>query len=292
MQRSTIVALGVGAAVVTTGAVVYACNPLWQPTRQPMDTVTGRPLTLAEQLQRFATATGKYQRRDNPSAEPGARKVPIVAASFTPLVPGVTRATTLATPALFHDGFAAWKRMMSNAGRGDEDARATFWLYLKETAWGKCCWGRNTGNRKARPFANATTILAPNDPHVYDTNPLGNGVYLLVDQVRSFDAYRTFPTWEDSLRDEKRLFSIPLYAQHDVLGGYRRGGLQGLKDAITAMSDAGYSPGPAAAKRVECEQFWAMAIARANGTDPRFARRAGELPAAYIARVGEGAWVR
>lgn len=294
-ERAVAIALGVTATVGLAAGVVVLVHPLVQfgPGAEPHHVLTGRPMTRTETLERFAASRGEYHHRATPGAEPGARRIPIVTTAHTPLVPGVTRTRSLSDPALFRAGFAAWRGLMQSAGRGDEDPRATFWLFLKETAWGKRCWGRNTGNRKAKCYANESEIRAG---FVWDKNPRSTGVFLLVDRVRSFDSYRAFPTWEASLQDEKRLFEQPLYARHGVLDGYRRGGLDGLKAAIAAMHRGGYSPGVLAAKLVECEQYWAMAVARANAADAAFRRRrvAGVLePAgAYVARVGEGAWAR
>lgn len=222
----------------------------------------------ASDIERYANSPREWSAIPASGLPQGARKVAIKGRRWTSLAPSVARWPTYANGkrkkfwedrALFAAVLRDMRAALRGSGRGDEDVRCVLWLHALETGYGQSCWDYNFGNRKTRPYASRELILR--ERSVYTTNPHADGVFLLVDRVRSFDSYPTFGTMAAGLADEKRFFETSRgngrgYA--GVLPGYRQGGLEGLKAARVAQHNGGYSPGDLAAKLRACESWWRM----------------------------------
>lgn len=160
---------------------------------------------------------------------------------------------------------SVYKQAMIDAGRGDEDWRCALYLFALETAWGRACFWRNSGNRKARPGWDESS------DSVFTTNPHASCAYILTDRLHSTDFYYGFDTWADTLKDEYHLLgeykspgaAHPFY--DGVIQAYRQGDLDGLLRAREVMLRAGYSgPGPTspqwpnfiAAELSEARGYW------------------------------------
>lgn len=247
----TFAAVGLGAAALA--GLAYAVIP--QLTAHTIVPLRERSVFVpSDRREALANAPREWRPLPAPS---GARLVPLIDPPRTPFPDARALTTRVATSSeLYRASLAETKRILRASGRGDEDARCVNWLWQKETGWGRSCWGRNLGNRKAGPLTYASPELIRSG-QVYTSHAQASAVYALVDRVNSLDVYNAFDSWEASCRDEKRLFEFSRYA--GVLEGYRQGGLEGLQAAITAMHRGGYSPGVLATKVAECSWYWRLA---------------------------------
>ncbi len=237
----------------------------------------------ADSIARYADSPSEWTAIPASGLPAGARKVPIRERRWTSLAPSRAndwprytsgpdsgkRIKFWQSRSLFLAVITDLRAALAAAGRADEDVRCVLWLHALETGYGQSFWDYNCGNRKTRPYASRALILS--ERSVFTTNQFSDGVILLVDRVRSFDSYPSYPTLDAGLRDERRFFETSRgngRGYGDVLPGYRQGGIDGLKRARTAQHNGGYSPGSLPGKLASCDDWWALGT-RILGSDWR-----------------------
>lgn len=124
---------------------------------------------------------------------------------------------------------------LSVSGRSAHDWRCVYWLHHLETGNYRAMWNFNTGNRKVRPLATEQSIR---EGFVYIKDTHANGVYGLIDRLRSFDLYASYPDFVAGLRGEETWMRANGYDA--VLRAWTVGGIEGLADAIHAAATRGY----------------------------------------------------
>lgn len=265
MSAVRFAAVAVGAAVAGAGGVALALN-----TNNPVRTAVREarnppgPPTAAT-LARFAGTT-KYQRAA--SQPPGMHAIPIVGRARTLMVPQQPTASgrylkAYATRTLCVETLRKIKEALVAAGRADEDARCVAMLWSVESGHFVNEFGWNIGNIKTRSVAGNPGLITGSPPQMWTSNPNATGVMIVVDGVRSIDAYYSFASLADYCRHQYLLFNSGHYP--GVLDGYRRGGIEGLTAAARALSAGGYSPSPAAVRAAEHRWIWNLYQQRCGG---------------------------
>lgn len=239
--------LGLAAAAVLYAVVPHAPAVSTLALRTQGLVINRNVTDLRPQL---ALHTREYKPLPAPA---GAREVPLFPSGPRTPFPGGTGTRLSTDGGAFREFLAFARQVLRDSGRSDEDVRCTAWLWIKETGWGRACYGYNCGNRKATAstYGSPESIVAG---RVWTTRQGATGVYPLIDRINSFDVYNTFGDWAGSARDELALFNWSNYA--GVLAGYRAGELEGLLAAQTAMRRGGYSGGLLATQLAECRWYW------------------------------------
>jgi hypothetical protein len=260
-------AAGIGAAL----AFGHRDNPI----RAAAETVRNPPgPPSAAWLQRFANSRAYHRVDTQPD---NCYAIPIVGRVYTPIVPNPQRLSVLRVRGMTTQVIQTIKTQLVQADRADEDPRCVWILWALESGHGRSIWNLNCGNIKTGPNLQGNPqIITASPPTIW--TPLSNpkGVYLLIDGLNSFDGYFSYNALSDYMRDQKRLFEFPLYNRNgtSVLGGYRRGGLDGLMQAAEALSRGGYSgptvPAPALALSIFQRQrdhrsLWNLYMRAAGG---------------------------
>lgn len=273
-------ALMVAGGTAAIGAGVYAAwyvgthGTMGNIARRPIR-MSGQPLT-ADDITRWVTRDGKevrfadnrtgmpdpppWTRRPTQMATPpGAKEVPVVAPTRTPLVPGGFNRLT-GQRVRYLD---AIREVLRAAGLGDYDPRIMMILWANESGWDRSCWGYNVGNVKSQ-----NTVYAQSLPELIRTKrvrvtvPESQGVQVFTDNIRSIDGYHVMPDAPTYARYANRVAIVsPNYATRAVVvngrtyrgapDALRTGGVDGAEAFARIISLGGYSPeGPDARARM------------------------------------------
>lgn len=265
MSAGVIAGVVAGGGVVTVGGYFAARAVLGPVTKERNPSTIPIDEDYRALLQRFARRDGVIDRpaeyRLAKTQPAGTRQVPIVMRLRTP-----TGNPQPLPPERYPSNRKPWleqslrnlRAAMVDAGRGSEDVRCAFCLTVIETGWGKIGWNWNMGNVKGSSayYGNAETIASG---VMWTKTPESNGVYVLVDRVRSLDCYHSFPNWSAYCRYQARLFTeYPNF--RGVIGAWSAGGLQGLFEGERILARGGYSGSGTVARLADARAFWARMV--------------------------------
>ena len=150
----------------------------------------------------------------------------------------------------------ALKAYLTQAGRGDEDVRCVYALYVKESGYRLgSIWNYNFGNHKAFGIAGSEATLTAGIPHVFTSNPNVSGIWIAQGRhENASEPYWAFESPAHWFRHEREWFVRNGY--DGVLAGYRQGGLAGLLAADVAFATKGYSYATVAGRQASSRAYW------------------------------------